>query len=65
MLWAVDNDDFNHGNPIISSIYNHLYTTKTNARGVAKSYVIPSILGGLLVLVVVAVIDHCQQIQTT
>ena len=56
MLWAVDNDDFNHGNPIISSIYNHLYTAKTNARGVAKSYVIPSILGGLLVLVVVAVI---------
>ena len=56
MIWAVDNDDFNNGNPIISSIYNHLYTTKTDARGVAKSYVIPSILGGLLVLVVVAVI---------
>lgn len=58
MLWAVDNDDFNNGNPIITSIYNNLYSAGGRRRdraGVARPYVVPSIIGSAVLIVAVII----------
>lgn len=56
MLWAVDNDDFNNGNPIISAIYSNLYTTSRSRTGtVSGKMLVPSIIGGVLLIVVVTI----------
>ena len=57
MLWAVDNDDFRNGNPIITAIYNGLHTSSSNTpRGIARSVMIPSIIGGVLLIAVIALV---------
>lgn len=56
MLWAVDNDDFRNGNPMISSIYNSLYSGGKSGRGVGGKMVVPSLIVGVVVIVVVATI---------
>ena len=55
MIWAVDNDEFYNGNPIISAIYNNLFTATAragdeNGNNASK----PSVFG--IVMMVIAVV---------
>ena len=57
MLWAVDNDDFQNGNPIITAIYNNLYTSRSNTpRFAARAVLVPSIIGGVLLIGAIAAV---------
>lgn len=61
MLWAVDNDDFNDGNPITTAIYNSLYPRGREGRegrgGISgEKFVVPAIIGGVLLVVIVALL---------
>ena len=55
MIWAVDNDEFYNGNPIINAIYNNLYTASARAKDDnGENASKPSVFG--IVMMVIAVV---------
>ena len=61
MIWAVDNDEFYNGNPIINAIYNSLYVASSrsideNGDGARKISVMGIVMIVMAVMAIVAVI---------